>query len=324
MIPPTSEYLVPTKVMYRDAQVYNPSHETQWATCRGEVKPGLYVAGAVVSGDADDVCVRVVNIMKEAVPLTAGAVLTDLEQVNVLTSDDDESTPSHLIEIVERVDPSVPKAKVVELKQLLRKYHKAFSASELDLGWTDRVKHTIDTGNHPPARQPLRRVPIAQREIIDKHIEQLRQGIIRPAQSPFASNLVIVKKHDGTTRCCVDFRNLNAITKHDSYPLPRMDQCIDALGGDNAWFSCIDMRSSYHQMAMHERDSEKTAFICHRGSFLFTTMPMGLRNSGATFVRLMDMVMAGLTFEVCLVYLDDIVVFSKTIDEHLQRLEMVL
>jgi hypothetical protein len=195
----------------------------------------------------------------------------------------------------------------------------------MDLGWTNIVKHTIDTGNNRPARQPLRKVPMAQRQIIDRHIdEQLRQGIIEPAQSAYAANLVIVKKHDGTTRCCCDYRTLNQITTRDMYPLPRMDQCLDALGGNNAWFTVCDLRSGYYQVEMDEKDRDKTAFISHRGLHRYKVMPMGLMNAPSTFQRLMDLVLSGLIFEICLAYLDDIVIFGRTLEEHLQRLEMVL
>ena len=254
-------------------------------------------------------------------------VLTELEQVEVISQGErlPSATPDHLAEMLTRMDPSVPESVASEVEHLLNKYAEAFSRNECDLGWTDLIKHTIDTENHPPARQALRRVPITQRAVIDKHVdEQIRQGIIEPTQSPFAANLVIVKKSDGSTRCCCDYRDLNAISKRDCYPLPRMDQCLDALGGGNSIFTTLDLRNSYHQVAMDPKDIHKTAFICHRGAFAYRTMPMGLLNSGATFQRLMDMAMSGLIFETCLVYLDDIVVFSRTWEDHLPRLEAVL
>jgi len=151
----------------------------------------------------------------------------------------------------------------------------------------------------------------------------LQQGVIQPAKSPWASNIVLVTKKDGSLRCCVDYQQLNTATRKDAYPLPRTDMCLDAMYGAR-WFSTFDLRSSYHQVAMKEEDSDKTAFICREGQFKFKTMPFGLCNVGATFQRLMDMVMSGLAFEVCLVYLDDVIVFSTTIDEHFRRLSAIL
>ena len=99
--------------------------------------------------------------------------------------------------------------------------------------------------------------------------------------------------------------------------------CLDVMSGAR-WFSTFDLRSSYHQVAMEEEDSDKTAFVCREGQFKFKTMPFGLCNTRATFQRLMDTVMSGLAFEVCLVYLDDVIVFSSTMDEHFQRLTAVV
>ena len=101
------------------------------------------------------------------------------------------------------------------------------------------------------------------------------------------------------------------------------DMCMDAMSGAR-WFSTFDLRSSYHQLAMEEEDSDKSAFVCREGQFKFKTMPFGLCNAEATVQRLMDMVMPGLAFEVCLVYLDDVIVFSSTMDEHFQPLTAVL
>jgi len=142
-------------------------------------------------------------------------------------------------------------------------------------------------------------------------------------QSPWASNIVLVKKKDGSYRCCIDYRQVNSLTRRDAYPLAHTDVCLDAMAGA-CWFSTFDPRSSYHQVVTEPRDSEKTAFICREGQFRFKTMPFGLCNAGATFQCLMDMVMSGLALQVCLVYLDDVIVFSSTVDQHLERLRQVL
>ena len=198
-----------------------------------------------------------------------------------------------------------------------------FSESELDLGRTNVVVRSIDTGDARPVRQPLRRVPPLHHQVIEKHVDDmLRQGIIEPALSPWASNVVLVKKKDGSYRCCIDYRQLNNVTKKDAYPLPRIDSCLGALSG-SAWFSTIDLRSPYHQVGVSPADVDKTAFICPRGMYCFRTMPFRLCNAGATFQRLMDLIMSGLHLEICLVYLDDIVVFAMSPEEHLTRLQAV-
>src|SRR5437867_1727832 len=148
-------------------------------------------------------------------------------------------------------------------------------------------------------------------------------GIIEPAASPWASNLVVVTKKDGSLRLCVDFRGVNNVTRKDSYPLPRITDCLDALGPAK-YFSTFDLRSGYFQIAMEESDRDKPSFITRRGSYRFTAMPFGLCNAPATFQRLMDVVTIGLNYEICLVYLDDIILFSRTIEEHLLRLKLLL
>jgi len=208
-VPPRAELDVRTGVMYRDSWAFREPVDMQWATARKEIRPGLHVSGTVIPNESVVAYVRVANLRDEPVQLDKGTVLTELEPVQVLTGSEPgpAATPAHIAEMLERVDPSIPESTALALEALLNKYASAFSAGETDLGYTDAIKHTIDTGNNPPARQALRKVPIAQRSIIDKHIdEQLQQGVITPGQSAFAANLVIVKKRDGSTRCCVDYK----------------------------------------------------------------------------------------------------------------------
>ena len=225
---------------------------------------------------------------------------------------------------MEGVDDSLPESTCLALLDILKDHADVFSQSEYDLGRTDIISHRIDTADARPVRQPLRRYPPAHMEAISTHVDNmLNQGIIEPASSPWASNIVLVRKKDGSLRCCIDYRQLNAVTKGDAYPLPRIDSCLDAMSSAK-WYSTMDLRCSYHQVSVDPKDRDKTAFICPRGMYRYKTMPFGLCNSGATFQRLMDVVMSGLHLEVCLVYLDDIILFSTTVDEHLERLVRVL
>ena len=132
----------------------------------------------------------------------------------------------------------------------------------------------------------------------------------------------MVKKRDGTWRLCIDYQKLNAVTDQDAYPLPRIDETIDSLTG-STYFTTLDLAAGYWQVGIEECDKEKTAFFTRRGHFEFNVMPFGLTNAPATFQHLMECVLAGLTGEQCLIYLDDIIVFSSTFDEHLQRLANV-
>ena len=147
----------------------------------------------------------------------------------------------------------------------------------------------------------------------------MEDDIISESRSPWASPVVLVRKKDGSTRFCVDYRKLNQITIRDSYPLPRIDDCLNALGG-NLYFSTLDLMSGYWQIRMAPEDINKTAFIINDGLYEFNVMPFGLSNAPATFQRYMDMVLAGLKWQCLLVYLDDICIFSKSFEEHIENL----
>ena len=153
--------------------------------------------------------------------------------------------------------------------------------------------------------------------------QMLSSGVIHPSNSPWASPVVMVKKKDGSLRFCVYFRQLNAATVKKSHPIPRIDDLLDALHGAR-WFSTLDLKSVYWQVPIQEQDKEKTAFRTSSGQlFEFNQVPFGLCNAPATFSRLMDRIPAGLHWETCLFYLDDIIVFAATWEEHLDRLRQV-
>src|SRR5882757_3173772 len=147
-------------------------------------------------------------------------------------------------------------------------------------------------------------------------------GVVEPSCSPWASNVVVVAKHDNTPRITLDYRALNSVTYKDSYPLPNMSDCLDAFRG-SSHFGILDLRSTFYQVPLAEQDRDKTAFITRRGQFRFRSLPMGLSNSPGTFQRLMDLVLRGLTWASVLVYIDDIVVYASSHQEFTERLEEV-
>ena len=329
VVPGESEMDLSTLVQYSDLSGPKNNEPVSWVTEAREVTAGICVSRTLLPDRDEDVPVRVINVTKNPVVVKAGTIVSDLDPAQVCAAQNEvtasaQGPGSTLLGMVDNVDKSVGDEDRRRLVSLLTEFSSAFSKDENDLGWTDIITHAIDTGDSRPVRQPLRRHPPAHMVAIQEHVSNmLQQGVIQPAKSPWASNLVLVKKKDGSLRCCVDYRQLNSLTRKDAYPLPRTDMCLDAMSGAR-WFSTFDLRSSYHQVAMEEEDSDKTAFVCREGQFKFKTMPFGLCNAGATFQRLMDMVMSGLAFEVCLVYLDDVIVFSSTMDEHFQRLTAVL
>ena len=146
--------------------------------------------------------------------------------------------------------------------------------------------------------------------------------MIEPSSAEWAFPVVLVPKPDGTMRFCVDYRRLNEITVRDVYPLPRMDDCIDFLG-DAKVFSTLDCNAGYWQIPVAEEDRDKTNFVCHEGAYRYIRLPFGLSTAPATFQRAIDMIFGGLKWKHCLVYLDDIIVFSQTPREHVEHLRQV-
>jgi len=140
--------------------------------------------------------------------------------------------------------------------------------------------------------------------------------------SKWMANIVLVRKKDGNLRYCVDYRGLNTVTQKRNYPLPRIDTCLESLGNNNL-YSSLDMRSGYWQVPVREEDREKTCFVTRKGMFGFKVLPFGLCNAPSTFQRLVDMTLAGLTWEICLCYLDDLIIFSKTFEDYIKRLQAV-
>ena len=148
-------------------------------------------------------------------------------------------------------------------------------------------------------------------------------GAIRASESPYSSNVVIVRKKDGTIRFCVDFRKLNGRTINDVYAIPRVEDSLHLLAGSK-YFSKLDLRSGYWQVELEEDDKCKTAFqVGTLGFFIFNCMPFGLCNAPATFQCLMERCMGEMNLRDCLIYLDDIIIFSSSYEEHLEKLEAV-
>ena len=209
-------------------------------------------------------------------------------------------------------------------QDLLCSYADVFASSTTDYGQTSRLRHCIDTGNAVPIRQPVCRLPPQQRDNVRQLIgEMLEKGVVERSISPWASPIVLVRKRDGTMRFCVDYRKMNSITRKDAYPLLRIDATMDTLAGSQ-WFSTLDLLSGYWQVEVEETDREKTAFCTTEGLFQFRVMPFGLCNAPATFQRLIDLVLAGLQWSRCLVYIDDLIIVGKSFQEHLRNLQEVL
>ena len=211
-----------------------------------------------------------------------------------------------------------------QFHSLVKRYEDCFMAGRKPLGRTSVVKHHIHTGNSTPIKQRPRREPLGMKNVVKEELDKMtKQGVIEPSSSAWASPIVLVKKKDGSIRFCVDYRKLNSITTKDAYSLPRIEDNLDALKGAK-FFSTLDLISGYWQVEMAPEDKEKTAFCTKYGLFQFKVMPYGLSNAPGTFERLMETVLRGMQWERAVLYLDDIIVFSDSVEEHLKRLEEIL
>lgn len=211
------------------------------------------------------------------------------------------------------------------ITDLLVQYSTVFSTGDTDLGVTDLVTHEIPTlPNTQPIKQAPRRLGMEKDAEVDRQVKELLdKGLIEPADSAWSSPVVLVKKKDNSWRLCIDYRRLNDVTRKDAYPLPRIDDSLDTLSG-SVWFSTLDLISGYWQLPMSEDASNKAAFATKGGLWRPKRLPFGLTSAPATFERLMEKVLHGLTWNTLLLYLDDVVVFGPDFNTHLKRLATVL
>ena len=211
-----------------------------------------------------------------------------------------------------------------EAKEMLKRNAKVFSKDDMDMGRTNLVKHHIKLTDPVPFKEAYRRIPPQMYDEVKTHLqEMLDLGAIRPSNSPWASAIVLVRKKDGRLRFCIDLRKLNNRMVKDAYSLPRIESILDSLGGAQI-FSTLDLKAGYWQVEMAEECKVYTAFTCGPlGFYECDTMPFGATNAPATFQRLMHDCLGELNMNWCIVYLDDIIIFSDTKEEHLKRLEAV-
>ena len=232
--------------------------------------------------------------------------------------------PEHLQELWNNTKENVSEAMHAPVEDLLCDFGDTFSKHDDDLGCTHLTVHHIDTGDARPIKQVPRRTPAAfegrDKEELDRMLER---GTIRKSNSPWSSPIVVVPKKNGKLRICCDYRKLNNVTKKDAFPLPKISDCLDAVSG-SMYFSTLDLTSGYNQVRVAEEDIPKTAFVTKYGLFESPFMSFGLCNAPATFQRVMELALQGLQWATCLIYIDDIIVFSATEDEHLERLRGVL
>ncbi len=231
--------------------------------------------------------------------------------------DDDDSAPAEPASLDEEQSRA-------ETAGILADYSDVFG-EELQKPPDRSFDHLIELvpGSTPPCRPTYRMSPTENDEVNRQLDALLASGVIRPSSSAFGAPVLLTKKKDGTWRFCVDFRALNAITIKDKYPLPRIDELFDRLQGAR-YFSKLDLLSGYWQIRVAESDIHKTAFRTRYGSYEWLVLPMGLTNAPATFMRLMNNIFRPYLDKFVVVFLDDILIYSRTLAEHRKHVRLVL
>ena len=329
-VPPYSEIEVMARVP--------PSAVSRTWIVEGDVEQrnALLVARAIVTPVGTEIPLRLLNWRNEAVSIPSRTAVAQMElvadadiaaeTVAAIQANSREVPEEHrrrLWAMASKSGDRLTQAEQEQLFALCLEYEDLFARGADDFGRTGKLAHKIDTEGSPPIRQQARRIPPFRKEEVKKLLDKmLKRDVIKPSKSPWASPVVLVKKKDGSTRFCIDYRRVNAVTRKDAYPLPRIDATLDTLAGSK-WFSTLDLISGYWQVEVDPEDQDKTAFCTPNGLFEFKVMPFGLCNAPATFQRLMDMVLAGVQWSSCLVYLDDVIIVGKTFKEHLKNLREV-
>ena len=210
-----------------------------------------------------------------------------------------------------------------QVVELFKEYHHIFVLTDLKLGCTSKIKHEIKLDNET-FKDHYRHIPPHHFEEVQKHLQDMLDiGAIRHSCSPWASAVVLVWKKDSSLRFCIDLRHLNSHTIKDAYSLPRIKESMDCLNGACIFMS-LDLKSGYWQVEMDEKSIPYTAFtVGPLGFYECICMPFGLTNAPATFQRLMESCLGELHLQYCIIYLDDIIIFSKTPKEHLHCLRLV-
>ena len=219
-----------------------------------------------------------------------------------------------------------PTEQAEKAPSLLREYHDIFSLEKHDRGHTKAAQHKIvlKDPDTPPFKERFHRIPLPLLEEVCTHLKMmLDAGVIRLSNSPWCNAVVLVRKKDGSLCFCIDFRRLNSLTVKDSYPLPCICETLESLVGA-AHYTTMDMNSGFWQVLMAAESKQYTAFtLGSMGLYECESMPFGLCNGPLTFQRLMLNCLGELNLTYCLIYLDDVIIFSKTEEEHLERMRVV-
>ena len=311
----------------------------------------VFVAKTVSKVEKGKSVCRVINPTDVPVTINAGTVLatattihenmvfelSDSPSVNEVRVDHNQDqsnamTKEEAIECAKKLgieldNPALTEKNKQDLLECIGRYRDVFANDMSELGKTNVHTHHIDTGDAKPIRQrPYRTSPTIAKEIQSQTDTMLKNSIIEPSSSEWQSPVVMVKKKTGDYRFAVDYRKLNEVTRKIHYPIPRIDDVFDKLGDKQpTWFSTLDLASGFWQIPLDPNTKEKTAFVTNTGEqYQFRVLPFGMANAPATYQMVLNKVLQGLSWEILMCYIDDIIIFSNTFSEHLEHISMVL
>jgi len=306
----SSSFIVNKKSL--DIRIYNRTENDIY------LEPGEEIGILEAHDLNDDAIIKAYEVDRNS---TLCTLEHDVIEQNLNKEEQDTLKPQ-LLEKLEIGD--INKSMKEELLKLLKRYQHIFDWDNDTIGRTSLINHKIiiEENTLPISHRPYRISPLEAEHLQKELNKYCKLGVISPSNSPWAAPVILVKKKNGDYRMVIDYRKLNAKTKKDAYPLPRIDDLLDTLGKAKV-FSALDMRSGFHQVPLHEDSKEFTAFTTKYGTYHYNTLPMGLVNSPATFQRLIDLCFRPLINKCLVAYIDDLNVYSHDDQEHLIHLEQV-
>jgi len=328
VVPPDSECVVLMRIIK-----YNGNKEAVFYPLKEKLSSfSLAAARSIVKCNGGFVPVRLCNLSNKNVVLQKNIKVGIIEFIN------EEKDCLQVVDAVskkEKSDLLKLKDKIIdqnhlslqekqEAMELVDHFQNVFATNKSKIGYCDAVKHRIDLKNNAPVQQVVSKVPINVEDWVDQQVEKLKEsGVLRESTSPWSAPIVVVKKKSGDLRMCIDYRRLNSVTIKPVYSIPDNQTLFSHLS-EARMFSAIDISSAYYQCELEENAKRYTAFSTRRGHYEFNRMPFGLAGAPFTFQRLMHTVLKNENWLTCLIYLDDVLIFSKDFKEHVERLRIIL
>ena len=349
-LPPGCETALPVKI----SRPYEGSMLLEPVSSFSKAVPVLMAKSVIKPNKARSFC-KILNPTDEVLTLHAGKIIgsaTPIEDIDISLEITDETQSINTTSVKQDLNtehttkPTLSKEECIEiakdlgiktdnknltsnqkeqLLELIGRNRPVFAKDPAQLGCAKGFTHKIDTGDAKPhAQQPYRKSP-KMAAIEEENVQEMLQNdIIQHSSSLWQSPVVLVKKKTGEFRFAVDYRKANNCTKPESYPVPRLESILDTIAVSNAkYFSTLDLASGFWQIPMDPNSKHKTAFATQSGKYEFNRMPFGLINAPTTYQRMMTQVLQGLNWKILLVYMDDIIIFSSTFEEHMSHLEQV-